>query len=126
MREQFTDPQMIDDSFVWRDGGRDVDTDALLEQLGAIDFGNVPLAVLSQDSRQPWAKAWLRYHDKLARASTDGVHVVAVGAGHAVHHDVPGLVVAALDAVVAAARSGSPLGACDDRFTAAGGRCREN
>jgi hypothetical protein len=102
-----------------------VNTEALVEQLSAIDFGNVPLAELSQDSRQPWSKAWLRYHDELARASADGVHVVAVGAGHALHHDSLGLVVAAVEAVVAAARSGSALGACDARFTAAGGRCRQ-
>jgi pimeloyl-ACP methyl ester carboxylesterase len=125
VRAQFTDPEMIDDRFVWSDGGREVDTDALVEQLSAIDFGNVPLAVLSQDSREPWAKAWLRHHDELARASTEGVHVVGVGSGHVMHEDVPDLLVAAVEAVWAAAAEGSPLGTCDARFTDAGGRCRK-
>ena len=66
-----------------------------------------------------------RYHDDLARASRDGVHVVGAGSGHVMHEDVPELVTAAVQAVVGAATSAQPLGACDVRLTAAGGRCRD-
>ncbi len=124
VREQFTDPELVDESLVWSEGGRDVDVAELKKELADLDFGELPVAVLSQDSREPWAKAWLHYHDELARRSSDGVHAVGIGAGHVMHEDVPDLVVAAVEAVVTALADGSPLGACDARFTDAGGRCR--
>jgi hypothetical protein len=124
IREQFTDPEMIDDSFTWTEGGREIDSDALGDELDDLDFGEHPHAVLSQDSRQPWARARLRFHDELARSSTDGLHVVGIGSGHVMHEDVPELVIASVQAVWAAAAQGSALGRCDLRFTDAHGRCR--
>ena len=126
IREQFTDPGLIDDTLVVNEGGRDVDTDALQEQVADVRYGDLPVAVLSQDLvRGKFRRLWLGYHDELARSSTDGVHVVGTGSGHVMHEDVPDLVVASVEAVWTAAAKGSALGRCDARFTDAGGRCRE-
>jgi pimeloyl-ACP methyl ester carboxylesterase len=128
IREQFTDPQMMElDEEIgvhWAEGGREIDTEALLDELASLDFGDLPLAVLSQDARGAWGRAWLRYHDDLARASTDGMRAVGIGSGHEMHVDVPDLVVAAVQTVVAAGGTGSLRGACEARLTDAGGRCR--
>jgi pimeloyl-ACP methyl ester carboxylesterase len=129
VREQFTDPQLkeVDEEVgvQWSEGGRDIDVDVLKDQLAELDFGDVPLVVLSQAARGAWGRAWLDHHDDLARASRDGVHVVGVGSGHAMHEDVPDLVTAAVLAVAEAATSTRPLDACDPRLTAAGGQCRD-
>ena len=125
IREQFTDPELVDDTMVVGEGGRDVDTDALQEQVADVTFGDLPVAVLSQDRvRGRFRQVWLGYHDDLARSSTDGVHVVGTGSGHEMHVDVPDLVAAAVESVVAAVADGSRLGPCDARLTDAGGRCR--
>ena len=125
IREQFTDPALVDDTMVVREGGRDVDTDALQEQVADVTFGDLPVAVLSQDRvRGRFRHVWLGYHDDLARSSTDGVHVIGTGSGHEMHVDVPDLVAAAVESVVAAVADDSRLGPCDARFTDAGGRCR--
>jgi dienelactone hydrolase len=125
VREQFTDPELIDETLVVREGGRDVDTDALQEQLAHTRLDDLPVAVLSQDEvRGKIRQVWLGYHDDLARSSTDSVHVVGTGSGHVMHEDVPDLLVASVEAVWTAAAEGSALGRCDARFTDAGGRCR--
>jgi pimeloyl-ACP methyl ester carboxylesterase len=125
VREQFTDPELVDDTLEVREGGRDVDTEALQEQVADVRLGDLPVAVLSQDeARGKFRRLWLGYHDDLARSSSDGIHVVGIGSGHVMHEDVPDLLVASVEAVWTAAAQGSALGRCDARFTDAGGRCR--
>ena len=77
----------------WSDeGGARRRPDALSEQVADVSFGDLPVAVLSQDQvRGKFRRAWLGYHDDLARSSTDGVHVVGIGSGHVMHEDVPDL-----------------------------------
>jgi pimeloyl-ACP methyl ester carboxylesterase len=126
--EQFTDPEMREtdegQGVVWSEGGRDVDTEALLTDVADLDFADAPVAVLSQDVTGPWAEKWYAAHDRLARLSSDSVHVVGVGAGHVMHEDAPLLVSEAVEAIVAAVRQGTPVAPCDERFTGVGGRCR--
>lgn len=124
VREQFTDPALVEPGFTWSDGGRDVDVKAVQSQLADLDFGDIPVAVLSADVKDDWGPVWFGYHDALARASSDGVHVIGRGSGHEMHVDVPKLVTMTVETVWSAAAAGSPLGACDARFTGSGGRCR--
>ena len=127
VREQFSDPELmaVDEEVGvhWTEGGRDIDTESLIADMAHIDFGDTPVAVLSQDARGTWGRTWLAYHDELARLSTDGIHVVGAGSGHEMHEDVPDLVVASVQSVLAAAGGGTRL-QCDARLTDAGGRCR--
>ena len=129
VRAQFTDPTLRENDegqgVVWSEGGRDVDTEALLTELADLDFGDLPVAVLSQDATGPWAQAWYAAHDGLARMSSDSVHVVGVGSGHVMHEDVPALVSATVAAMVTALRDGTRLSPCDARFTNPGGSCRD-
>ena len=124
VRAQFTDPTLRENDegqgVVWSEGGRDVDTEALLTELADLDFGDLPVAVLSQDATGPWAQAWYAAHDGLARMSSDSVHVVGVGSGHVMHEDVPALVSATVAAMVTALRDGTRLSPCDARFTKPG------
>lgn len=128
VRAQFIEPVLMDvDEELgvrWAEGGRELDVEELKAQLSDLRFRDLPLVVLSQDARGVWGRAWLGAHDELAARSRAGVHVVGTGSGHAMHEDVPDLVAAAVEAVVAAAAADSTLGACDERFTDAGGRCR--
>ena len=128
VREQFTDPALVDDTEeqgVTGPRAGATSTPRRFRNSGRLRFGDLPVAVLSQDQvRGKFRRVWLGYHDDLARSSSDGVHVVGTGSGHEMHVDVPDLVAAAVESVVAAAADGSRLGPCDARFTDAGGRCR--
>ena len=124
IREQFTVPRLADPGVDWAEGGRDIDQDALVVEVADPSFGDLPVVVLSQDSPAWWAVPFHRGHDRLARASTDGIHIIGVGSGHAMHEDVPGLVARAVRAVWAAAKSGAPLRPCPEVFASARARCR--
>lgn len=129
VREQFTEPVLmeVDDEVGvhWTEGGRDIDVEELRAQLLDLNFRKMPLVVLSQDASGIWGKAWLGFHDDLAARSRDGVHVVGIGSGHAMHEDVPDLVATAVEAVVAAAVDDAALGDCAEHFADAGGQCRD-
>lgn len=101
VREQFTD--------------REVDQDALVEQLAGLHVGDLTVAVLSQDARDPWVAAFHRTHDRLARASTDGVRAIGIGSG---------LVARAVEAVWSAASAGTELPPCRVVFRGEKVRCR--
>ena len=116
---------------VWEDGpGNPVDMVASKQELlRAGDFGDIPVVVLTQNfadtdefdrSQQLW---WRREHSSLARRSTNSIHLLAVSSGHMIQDEQPSLVVAAINEVVASARSGQPLAACSRRFDAVDGRC---
>jgi pimeloyl-ACP methyl ester carboxylesterase len=124
VRGQFTDPALVDSSIDWMDGGRQVDREALLRELAHQALGNLTVAVLSQDADGSWVPAFYRAHDGLARSSSDGVHAVAIGSGHAMHEDVPGLVRRTVEAVLAAARADEELPGCRRLFAGERVRCR--
>jgi pimeloyl-ACP methyl ester carboxylesterase len=66
---------------------------------GTDAFGDVPVVVLSAGERKPH---WLAADAALARASSNGRHVVAPHGGHWVHLDHPQLVVDAIRDVIEA------------------------
>jgi pimeloyl-ACP methyl ester carboxylesterase len=68
---------------------------------GSDAFGDIPIAVLSGERRDP---RWLALDAALARASTHGRHIVSPGSGHWVHLDDPDLVVGVIRDVVTDAR----------------------
>lgn len=116
---------------VWEDGpGNPVDMVASRrELLNSGDFGDIPVVVLTQNfadtneydsSQQSW---WRRQHTALARRSTNSIHVLAVTSGHMIQEQQPELVIAATNEVVASARAGQPLEACDSRFDSVDGQC---
>ena len=120
--EQFEDPEWGD--IDWVDGGRDVDTGKTVDKLSAIDLGDLPLVVLTQDQLpRRLATLWDAYHDRLAAASGDAVHVRAVDGSHELHESAQDLVLQAVEEVAGAVAAGEPLKPCDDRFAKAGGRC---
>ena len=124
VREQFTGGGLTDASFVWQEGGRVVDNAKARRELADLDLGDVPVVALSQDADEPWMPAWWRSHDRLARATSEGVHAIATGSGHAMHQDVPRLVLRAVEAVWAAASTGAGLPGCAEVFHDQKVRCR--
>ncbi|GCD90999.1 alpha/beta fold hydrolase [Nocardioides sp. LS1] len=120
--------QFVDRSWsgiAWWEGGRPVDKQRTIRALREIDLGDVPLAVLSSDELTGHVRRlWYGYHDRLARASTDAVHVEALGSGHAIHADDERLVAAVVDDVARGATQGTPLAPCRSaRYAALRGRC---
>ena len=112
---QFTHPffREID----WMEGGRSVDKEATTKQLRAVDFGHVPLAVLTQgEAAGEFRSLWFGYQNRLAGLSTDSVHVEAVQSGHEIHAEAPDLEAAVIREVVEAVRTGKGLAPCDNRF----------
>ncbi|MDR7251536.1 pimeloyl-ACP methyl ester carboxylesterase [Nocardioides sp. BE266] len=124
VREQFVAGPLNDRGFMWREGGRTIHKEVVAEELAGLDLGDLPVAVISQDSKESWIGPWYRAHDRLARATTDGIHAIGLGSGHAMHDDVPGFVARAVQTVWSAASAGTPLPACRAVFATAGGRCR--
>ena len=124
VREQFLGGPLDDRGFSWREGGRTIRKEVVAEELAGLDLGDLPVAVLSQDSEESWIVPWYRAHDRLARSTTDGIHAIGLGSGHAMHDDVPGFVARAVQTVWAAAAAGTTLPACRAVFATAGGRCR--
>jgi pimeloyl-ACP methyl ester carboxylesterase len=120
--QQFVDH--VRDGDPWVDGGREVDEEQTIAELSEVDFGALPVVVLTQDELpSKLAGPWLRYQDRLAASSSNAVHLRAVRSGHEIHVDAESLELAAITEVVAAAAAGTPLAACDDRFADRGGRC---
>ena len=124
VREQFTEPVLVNPSIDWAEGGRQVDQDALLHQLAHLRLGDLPVALLSQDTQESWVPAFYRAHDRIARSSSDGVHAIGIGSGHAMHEDVPGLVAHTVEAVWSAASGGTELPGCPVFFRDERVRCR--
>jgi hypothetical protein len=86
--------------------------------LASARFGSRPTAVLRAEFGNPGDG-----HD-LAFRSANRILATALGSGHAMVQDAPGIVLAATRLVLAAARSNSPLPPCEQTpIPAAGGRC---
>ena len=120
--EQFVD--RLWDDIDWEDGGRVVDEQLTLDELGTVDFGDLPVLVLTQDQLpKRFRGTWRRYQDRLVGSSTNAVHLLAVGSPHEIHVAAEDLVLQAIEEVAAAVEADDPLAPCDGRFAPAGGRC---
>ena len=115
----------------WIDEADRIDIHATVDELReAGDLGELPLVVVTAERI---ADEWLatvpgleaRFQARLAGLSSNAIHVVATGSGHFVHEDEPHVAVAAIRAVVEAARSGSPLRPCGEVFAGLHATCVE-
>ena len=123
VREQFVNPWFGQNG--WVEAGRVVDETAVLAELAHVDFGDVPMALVTagQHGEDKIARLWVRFQRRLAALSSNAVHVEALHAGHAIHIDASDLEVALITEVVEAARTGTHMAPCDGRFAALEGRC---
>jgi pimeloyl-ACP methyl ester carboxylesterase len=117
------------DAGPWIDGTDRIDIHATVEELrSAGDVGDVPLVVVTAEIIED---EWLatvpdlaaRAQARLANLSSNATQVLATGSGHFVHRDAPEVVLAAIDEVVGAARSGEPLPACEDTYAGLPAEC---
>jgi pimeloyl-ACP methyl ester carboxylesterase len=103
----------------WVDGGDLLDIDATEADLrDARDYGDMPLIAIRAERYEDVLDEdlWRETQADLATLSTNGIHVEALGSGHFVMEagNNPAVVLAAVEAVVAAAGSGEALPACED------------
>lgn len=93
-------------------------------------LGNVPLVVLTavrateggarvipDELGKQLAREWVSMHEEVSRRSSNGAHILLEASGHDIPHDAPQVIVAAVEAVLASARTRRPLAA--DRIRAA-------
>jgi len=110
----------------WVDGGDLVDIDATARALRrtARDFGSLPLAVVKAGRYEDvlTVRLWDRTQADLATLSSNAVFVQATG-GHFVMDDDPGVLLAAVRAVVDSARSGNPIASCAQVIDGTDGSC---
>jgi pimeloyl-ACP methyl ester carboxylesterase len=113
-----------------------VDANPLYAKPGALD--DTPLVVITRgrpvDSGPPSAtvrrqdeQRWARAQDDLAALSADHLHVLALRSGHVVQRSLngqPDVVIAAVLAVLNAARTRRPLPPCPTLFHRPGVQCR--
>src|SRR5262249_20796994 len=101
----------------WADGGDPIDIEATVHALRttARDDGDLPLVVIQAGTYEDVlsVRLWNRTQADLATLSTDAVHVQATG-GHFVMNDDPKVILAAVSAVVDAARTEQHVPACSD------------
>jgi hypothetical protein len=113
----------------WIDGKDKVDIHATVRELHAAgDLGDIPLVVVTAGMIQDeWLatvpKLAARSQARLAGLSTNAYEVVAPDSGHFVHQDAPDVVLAAIDAVVMAARESAGLAPCADTFATVDATC---
>jgi len=107
----------------WIDDTDRIDMDATVRELRAAgDLGDLPLVVVTagiidDEFLATVPKLAARAQTRLAGLSTNAIHVVATDSGHFVYEDEPDVVVAAIRAVVDAARHGQPLPSCNEAFS---------
>ena len=106
----------------WIDDTDRIDIDATVRQLRAAgDLGDIPLVVVTAGTIDDEYLATVpmlasRAQTRLAELSTVAIHVVATDSGHFVYEDEPDVVLAAIRAVVDAAKDGEALPPCDAVF----------
>src|SRR5262245_19682866 len=111
----------------WVDGGDPIDIAATgrLLRTTARDYGSMPLVVVRaqyyDDKLRP--ALWRRTQADMATLSTDGIEIEALGSHHFVQNDDPKAVVAAVGAVVGAARADALLTPCAQIVAGARARC---
>lgn len=117
------------DAGPWIDRTDRIDIDATVGELRAAgDLADIPLIVVTAGIIQD---EWLatvpmlaaRAQARLAGLSSNAFQVVAPESGHFVHRDAPAVVLAAIETVVSAARSGSSLAPCAEMFVSTGAIC---
>ena len=110
----------------WVDGGDLVDIDATARALRrtARDYEDMPLAVVKAGRYEDvlTVSLWNRTQADLATLSSNAVLVQAAG-GHFVMNDDPEVLLAAVRAVVASARSEDALPSCRDLVAGTDGKC---
>ena len=117
------------DAGPWIDGTDRIDIQETVRELHAAgDLGDMPLIVITAGIiEDEWLatvpKLAARAQVRLADLSSNAIHVVASDSGHFVHRDAPDVVLAAIEQVVEAARSGSPLASCADVFGSLDAEC---
>jgi pimeloyl-ACP methyl ester carboxylesterase len=117
------------DAGPWVDGTDRIDIHATVRELHAAgDLGETPLIVVTAGIiDDEWLatvpKLAARAQARLAGLSSNAMQVVATDSGHFVHQDAPDVVLGAIEQVVEAARSGSPLAACEDVFSSMNATC---
>ena len=113
----------------WIDRTDRIDIHATVRELrSAGDLGEIPVIVVTAGIIED---EWLatvpllaaRAQARLARLSSNAYQVVAPESGHFVHREAPDVVLAAIETVVEAARSGSALAPCAEAFVSAGAIC---
>jgi len=117
------------DAGPWIDRTDRIDIHATVRELHAAgDLGDIPLVVVTAGIIED---EWLatvpelaaRAQARLAGLSSNAYEVVAPDSGHFVHRDAPDVVLAAIEAVVAAAGSGGSLTPCEDAFASSDATC---
>ncbi len=117
------------DAGPWIDGTDRIDIHATVRELRAAgDLADMPLIVVTAGIIED---EWLstvprlaaRAQARLAGLSSNAIQVVARDSGHFVHREAPDVVLAAIETVVSAARSGSELAPCAEAFASAGAIC---
>ena len=117
------------DAGPWIDRTDRIDIHATVRELHAAgDLGDIPLVVVTAGIIED---EWLatvpelaaRAQARLAGLSSNAYEVVAPDSGHFVHRDAPDVVLAAIEAVVAAAGSGAALTPCEDAFASTDATC---
>jgi pimeloyl-ACP methyl ester carboxylesterase len=117
------------DAGPWIDGTDRIDIHATVRELHAAgDLRDTPLIVVTAGIIEDrWLatvpKLAARAQVRLADLSSNAIQVVAIDSGHFVHQDAPDVVLAAIEHVVEAVRSGSPLAACDEVFGSMDATC---
>jgi pimeloyl-ACP methyl ester carboxylesterase len=113
----------------WIDGTDRIDIHATVRELHtAGDLGDIPLVVVTagiiEDERLATVPDLAaRAQARLAGLSSNAYEVVAPDSGHFVHRDAPGVVLAAIEAVVTAAGSGEALTPCENAFASTNATC---
>jgi pimeloyl-ACP methyl ester carboxylesterase len=113
----------------WIDGTDRIDIHATVRELHAAgDLDDIPLIVVTAGIiEDEWLatvpKLAARAQARLAGLSTNAYEVVAPDSGHFVHRDAPDVVLAAIETVVEAARSGSALAPCAEAFASTEAVC---
>jgi pimeloyl-ACP methyl ester carboxylesterase len=117
------------DAGPWIDRTDRIDIRATVRELHAAgDLGDIPLVVVTAGIIED---EWLatvpvlaaRAQARLAGLSSDAYEVVAPDSGHFVHRDAPDVVLAAIEAVVAAVGSAEGLPPCEEAFASADATC---
>jgi pimeloyl-ACP methyl ester carboxylesterase len=117
------------DAGPWIDRTDRIDIHATVDELHAAgDLGGIPAIVVTAGIIED---EWLstvpilaaRAQARLAGLSSNAYQVVAPDSGHFVHRDAPDVVLAAIETVVSATRSGSELAPCTEAFVSAGAIC---
>jgi pimeloyl-ACP methyl ester carboxylesterase len=111
----------------WVDGGDLIDIGATAESLRATarDYGDMSLIAIRAETYEDvlTVDLWKRTQADLATLSSDAIAAIAVGSGHSIPEEDPGVVIEAVSAMVAAIRDGEPLPSCESIFDPAHGRC---